>query len=525
MLDSESAGARLRDHAAMELRVALHPRTCGPTLEKMSAGAQVAQKASGLPWRRPLENSGRLVVVLLAAVFVVTAALLGGMTWRTLRRLQHIETRVESIDRIQSIAFDLENLVLDALASETPIEPTRLQAIRARLQAAGVAPSFLLPDTAEQLDHIRSMLDLEQPVRPRRLLDTVEIFGQTVDLETKAQSQMLAAVRVDTRREFGVAVGMLAVLAALGLSSYWVLQRQVVRPLHELHGLLSELANGNFNALVDENAHPILQPLLRNYNYLVMRLAELEEQHRSRAETLESEVRAATEALLEQHRSLARAERLAAVGELTAGLAHEMRNPLAGILMGLGNLRGELHDGALVERLDLLTGEIQRLVRLLNAHLLVAHGQPEVLRRVELAAMVRDLLTLVRYQTPSPVKLAAAVPDDISCMLPRDRVRQALLNLILNSIQAVGAVAGRIEVGARRDADTVELWVSDSGPGFPAELLVNGVRPYATSRESGTGLGLPMVRRVAVDLGGELQLSNRNGSGACARMILPYHPQ
>ena len=483
-----------------------------------------AEPGAGLPSRLSLERSGRLLVVLLAAIFVVSAGILGGMTYRTLQRMDKIQTRVDDAERVRSIALDLERLVLDALASDMPLNSARVVQLRMRLDAALESIS-LEPAMLERLRRIAAMIGGPGEVRPSHLLGAVELVRATVDLESAAEARMLAGLRRDTQREFSVAVGMLVVLTALVLLSYGVLRTQILTPLRALRELLNELAHGDFNTLVDERAHPIIRPLLENYNYLVTRLAELEEQHRSRAATLESEVRAATEAILEQHRSLARAEKLAAVGELTAGLAHELRNPLAGILMALGNIRTEVTEPGLRERVDMVSSEIERLVRLLNAHLSTVHGEPEAERRVDLHALVDDLLTLVRYQVPPTITLQSRVPEGLACMLPRDRVRQALLNLILNSVQALGGSPGRIEVDADLHTGRLELSVNDDGPGFPPTLLRGGVRPFATSREAGTGLGLAMVRRVAVDLGGELQLADRNGHGASARMLLPYRSE
>jgi hypothetical protein len=144
----------VREGFAEDAATALHSLSTGSTLTRVSARPSSTPTAAQLPWRRSLESSGRLLVVLLAAIFVATATLLGGMTWRTLQRLQRIETRVESADRVRSIALDLEKLVLDALAAEVPVDPARLQAVRNRLQAAILAPNFLAPATAERLHRI-----------------------------------------------------------------------------------------------------------------------------------------------------------------------------------------------------------------------------------------------------------------------------------------------------------------------------------------------------------------------------------
>lgn len=114
-----------------------------------------------------------------------------------------------------------------------------------------------------------------------------------------------------------------------------------------------------------------------------------------------------------------------------------------------------------------------------------------------------------------------AVPRSFSCTLPRDRIRQALLNLVMNSVTALGDRRGRVEVTARHDDGRLEIRVSDDGPGFPEAMLATGIRAFASSSPDGTGLGLAMVRRVAVDLGGQLVASNAEPAGAIVRLVVP----
>src|SRR5262249_51814436 len=154
------------------------------------------------------------------------------------------------------------------------------------------------------------------------------------------------------------------------------------------------LSRGEFTPMPLEEVDPLVLPLHRQFNDLVSRLRKLEEAHQARADSLEAEVRTATRALLEQHRSLSRAERLAATGELAASVAHELRNPLAGIQMTLSNLRADLTDPELVERVDLVVNEVTRLSRLLNEMLDASRHAPEPARTVKLAQLVDEVLTL-----------------------------------------------------------------------------------------------------------------------------------
>jgi two-component system NtrC family sensor kinase len=477
--------------------------------------------AGTLPWRRSLERTGWLLVIVLTLVFVTSVALLGHMLWRSVARLEEIGAHVEHSELMRRADQELEQALLVALASDTPVDALTLARVRSRLREARNAELDLDPTTSEQLGRVLHMLASAASLPPARLLPANELMDRILAAEGEARVSMLSRLGGDSRREFALALGLFASLPLLGLFVSLTLRQQIVHPLRELHGLLSRLADGRFESVPVESVPQMLLPLFRNYNYLVSRLQELEEQHRLRARTLEAEVRAATEAILEQHRSLARAERMAAVGELTAGLAHELRNPLAGILMSMSNLRSESEDPDVTERLGSVIDEMQRLTRLLNQHLSKMREAPEAVRPVELDALVEELVALVRYQVPQNVSLETDIPPELRCLLPRDRIRQALLNLILNSVVALGEAGGTVQVAAHSDGEQLRISVADDGPGFSDDFIHSGVRAFGSYRESGTGLGLAMVRRVALDLGGELKLTNRQPRGARAELVVP----
>jgi len=264
----------------------------------------------------------------------------------------------------------------------------------------------------------------------------------------------------------------------------------------------------------------VVRPVFHSYNALVSRLQTLESEHRDREHTLEQEVRQATEALLAQSRELGRAERLAAVGAVSAGLAHELRNPLAGIQMACTKLYRGLRDQTQAARVEAVIAELKRLNGLLTEKVEAARHLPEALAKVRLADLVGDLLALTRYQAPPRIALRADIPDDIECLLPADGLRQALLNLLLNAIQALEG-DGQVTLAARQEEGQLLVWVEDEGPGFSEAMLHAGVRPFATGRPGGTGLGLAMVRRFTRDHDGELKLDNLEPHGARVTLYLP----
>jgi signal transduction histidine kinase len=267
----------------------------------------------------------------------------------------------------------------------------------------------------------------------------------------------------------------------------------------------------------------VLKPVFQRYNQMVAHLAELEAAKRQHAESLKTEVLHASAALLEQQADLARSEKLATVGELAAGMAHELRNPLAGIQMSCANLQRELEDPDKVARMSLVIEELARMTRLLNELLDLGKHTPAPIEEIALYRLIDPLMALLRYQIPAHIRLHQDIPLDLRALLPASRIRQCLMNLILNAAEALGTGPGTIEVTARAlDEDHLELVVRDDGPGFDPAFLKNGIRPFATGKTKGTGIGLVMVLRFVRELGGQLTLDQNTPKGARVTLKLPW---
>jgi len=239
-----------------------------------------------------------------------------------------------------------------------------------------------------------------------------------------------------------------------------------------------------------------------------------------REQRLQAAVQTASATLLAQHRTLAKAEKLAAVGETAASVAHELRNPLAGVLAALANLRGEI-TGEHGDRLALVQSEIERVVGRLKSYLENAKQSPEEWSHVEVADVVDDLARLLQYQIPARIRLATSVRGVTRCFVPVDALRQALLNLVMNSVDAIGDAPGQITIVGTGEGEMLELSVRDDGPGFPDEIIQRGPIAFDTRKETGTGLGLAIVQRTVRDMGGRLTLANEGGGGATVTMHIP----
>ncbi len=472
------------------------------------------------PFRLWLLAQARWIVPVGATVLIGgVGVLLFSSVRRNQERAELIRERLAVTAKIQSLRIQLQQDLLDEVGGLVSTRSYLVDDVR--LQLAEAENLGLDAETHARLNDLSVLLGNSGVVPGSTLLAAVSLLREIHQAEVTAQSNLLDQIRRDGRREETAVLGALGGLLLLALIGVWTARTRVLKPMDELRELLSRLGERDFARIEVDGVDPLLEPLFNNYNELVTRLAALEEEHRDRARSLERKVYTATRTLLEQHRSLATAERLAAAGVTASAVAHELRNPLAGVLMALENFRSDSTDPAAGERITPVIGEVQRVTRQLNRYLAETRHEPEPPVATDLRELVGDLLGLLRHQVSEDVELVAEVPDRLVCELPRDRIRQMLLNLVLNSIEALDSAPGRVKVRAVPEDGGAEIVVADDGPGFSDEMLAHGPRPFVTGKPVGTGLGLAMVERTVSDLGGKVSLANGPDGGAVVRVFLP----
>ena len=462
-----------------------------------------------------------VIGLLLGLLLVIELVALGGMTWRNLQRITIIENDIRHGNHLQHLVFELQHRFITTQASGTRGEQrdARHEKILDLLSYDG----HIADGTASLLKQVkRYLVNNEQNKSGDNITTALDLLDQIMIKQSTEEQRLLEQVYADIELELKLALGAPVVVLLLALLWGWFyLRNALLKPLENLKDLLSSLIEGHYKPESTEAIDPKLLPLFDNYNRLVLRLSELEFAHQSHTQSLEHEVRSATRTLLEQSRALARTERLAAVGELAASAAHELRNPLAGILVAFENMRHECSDETMDERFQLIDSELKRLARRLNELLASAKHQPEPSTMINLGRMIDELLSLLRYQVDERITLASEVPPGLQVWLPETELRQALLNLLLNASQALSEKPGTVKLTVRLDGGGIVFEVSDDGPGFPEALMNHGIRAFGSQREKGTGLGLLMVRRFAHNMGGQLDLINQPAGLACAVLSLP----
>jgi two-component system, NtrC family, sensor histidine kinase HydH len=228
-----------------------------------------------------------------------------------------------------------------------------------------------------------------------------------------------------------------------------------------------------------------------------------------------------------------RSQRLETMGAMAAALAHEVRNPLSTMSVNLQLLaedfaepRTPVEQRAL-RRARLLLGEVRRLDALVGDFLKLVRGYELKPEPVDLELLLADLLRFVEPENARLGIRARVLADPAARFVQADPglLRTALMNLVVNAQQAMAAAGGELIVETRgRDLD-VEVRLTDTGPGIPSELLEKVFRPWFSTKEGGTGLGLPTSRRIVEELGGELRVQSEVGRGTRFTLSLPRPPR
>jgi signal transduction histidine kinase len=482
-----------------------------------------AAQTSGIgPW---MYSSLWLPAALLGGLLVVTLVMEVVLTWQSHQRIRPINQHIDQMVKLQGANIELQRELVESLDSGGEFTAREREQIGKELQSILEAQSLLSKSTPALVSSARQAL-IDVSRKPKEvLIITLSHLRNAIDLEAHEHQALVEKINRATELEMEIGAIALVVFPSGAILLLYLMRRRILAPIERLSFLMTLLGRSDFTQASMKSVDPMLRPLTQNYNTMVARLAELEAEHAKREQTLESQVDFATRALLEQQRSLANAERLATLGEMMARIAHELRNPLAGVKLACANLSRELAEESerkdYTERVNIVAAEIDRIIAVLNAMLDQSRHRPEPLADVNIERAVADLMNLVRYQIPGRIALSREIPDTLVCRLPDAMLRQALLNLVLNAQQAIGDRDGSIRVSAHVDGDTLYLEVCDDGPGFPDSLLESGVRAFVSHRAEGTGLGLSMVQRFARAQGGELKLSNRAPNGACVTLELP----
>jgi two-component system sensor histidine kinase HydH len=222
-------------------------------------------------------------------------------------------------------------------------------------------------------------------------------------------------------------------------------------------------------------------------------------------------------------------ERLAAVGRMAGGVAHEVRNPLSSIKGLALLLKNKFSEGSKEQATaELLIQETERMNRTITEMLNFTRPSVLHLERVDLGRLLERSVTLIRAETiDNQIATSLEVAPDLQPVLgDADRLQQVLMNVLINAMQAMdngGSLT--IILNNREEAGEVELKIRDTGPGIASDLLSQVFYPYFTTKQAGTGLGLAISQKIIADHGGSIELESESGVGTTVIIHLPMWRQ
>jgi two-component system sensor histidine kinase AtoS len=290
-----------------------------------------------------------------------------------------------------------------------------------------------------------------------------------------------------------------AIVSALGLVVlFFMMSQKLTGYLLPLNEGAQAIANGNFGVSVSEDGPGELGSLARSYNRM---REQLENLITSRVEV----------------------ERRAALGGMAAGIAHEIRNPLATVVTTVHGLKRNEQDAERQKMFEVISSEITRVDKTIGEFLNYAKPSPPVREPVLIREAFRTIRTLLAT-TAHEKNIVIDLSGESSLQIEMDRAHfsQILLNLTLNGIDAMPD-GGHLQLRAYRDDGKVVVSVADDGTGMDAETRSQVLRPFFTTRGKGSGLGLPVTKQLVETNGGQMFIESEAGHGTTVILVFPKH--
>ncbi len=448
----------------------------------------------------------KLIALIFAGVFVPLGASLAYSAWQEVHTLRNdLVTQSTLISRMMSdhtaaaLSFEDRNNAEESLRTLSKHQDTMFAALYdangvrfAQWHVAHAEAPERLERPTEPLVRGDTWLDTFQPVvRDEALLGTFYLRTSTETLDARTR-QYLWSVAV---------VATLMGLFTLGFA--FALQRVVSRPILRLsHAARQVRSEGNYSVRVQKLSNDEIGQLCDDFNAMVAQIASTQEE-------------------------LVRKERLAAVGELAAVMAHEVRNPLGVVFNSLEALKRRSSPSTEVHSLLEIVGEeADRLNRIVEDLLDFARPNPPAraptgIDRVIASAVEVAECSVPQHQFHIQLRIDPHLPP-----VPIDErmIRQALINLLINALQAMpggGSVVVSAAATELKGRTFAQVDVTDHGPGMSSETTERLFQPFFTTKASGTGLGLAVVRRFVEAHNGLVAVKSRKGDGSTFTLMLP----
>ena len=292
-------------------------------------------------------------------------------------------------------------------------------------------------------------------------------------------------------------------ITIIGIVFGYVMLRSILTPLKSLEENMLKISSGNMEKVSINSSDREIASLGEAFNRM---LSELE---------------------LRQVRLISKSDKLASLGTMISGVAHQLNNPLSNISSSCQILYEEIEepDNAYKkELLEQIDGQVERAKTMVRSLLEFARKKEFKKKSCSLSAMVADTLRLLKGDIPTHVEIVTDVPENNRITVDKQRIQQAVLNIVKNCIDAIPD-EGKIIISARENVETneVSIQIRDTGIGIEEEDIKKVFEPFFTTKEEGkgSGLGLFVAREIIEEHGGNIQVNSKTGEGTTFTIRLP----
>ena len=376
---------------------------------------------------------------------------------------------------------------------------------RIETEIRAVADSvFVLEDAGRRAEaYAMAKAQLKQRILPALTEMNHLIYRRAREFSVSRAFSRVAEI-VNTERTLLFWILLLSVGA--GVAGAWLIARGLARPIAELRQAMTVVGAGDLDHPITPRSQDEIGDLARSFQEMTLKLRQSRE-----------ELQAAQARLLEQ-------EKLASVGQMAAGVAHGLRNPLASLRASAQLALRHPESAAARESLQSMISEVDRLDKRITHLLTFSRPAPLHAMREDVASLVTGVLSAMQQLLAERgVTLRAELPEGLpEAMLDPMKIEQALNELIANALDAMPG-GGVLTIAARtgESGAGVILEVTDTGRGIPADVLPSVCDPFFTTRPEGTGLGLAIARRFVEQNGGRLEVRSEVGRGTTITLHFP----
>lgn len=352
-------------------------------------------------------------------------------------------------------------------------------------------------------------------------------------LDVVVSLEQLDLIIQDSTRK--VILGSAFIVIVISFFSGLFITLLVNKPLKKIRDGIEAVGNGNLDYKIEINSKNELGQMARRFNEMSTKLDEAYKEIKNWSETLNDKVNEKTEELKNIYNQVNQIEKLASLGKLSATVAHELNNPLAGILTYSKLITKKLQAAQknseyfkIIEYLELISHESARCGQIVKDLLIFSHSEQDKFAKENLVQIIDNSATVINHHLEihgiTLLKDYPELPIEIYCNAYK--IQQAIMSLLINSIEAMPN-GGKIIIKVTNEMNNVVLRITDEGTGISNKDLPHIFEPFYTTKEAstGTGLGLAVVYGIITNHKGKIEVEKTSNQGTTFKVVLPKNEQ